>query len=117
MPIPFTYIGLTVFIVCVFVAILTIDSSILNPKRKLLPLIVVIMGFAVLFGAMKVDKNKQDAERRKFYEQVQEKQIIAQQMIDNGANVYIDGQLIDGTKIVLGKYDITIVDDFIILNN
>lgn len=51
------------------------------------------------------------------YEQFQEKQRIANQMIDNGANVYIDGQLIDGTKIILDKYGITIVDDFIILNN
>lgn len=38
-------------------------------------------------------------------------------MIGNGANVYLNEQLIDGSKILLEYYDITIVDDYIILNN
>ncbi len=41
---------------------------------------------------------------------------LAQTLIDAGAEVYMDGQLVDPNKIVIDEYEITIRDGFIILH-
>lgn len=89
---------------------------------KGLPVIIaLIIGVIALIVSFKIDANILDTkvhdelEKVKQYEAKQQK--IAMQMIDNGADVYIDGRLIDSTKIILDKYDITIVDDYVILSH
>lgn len=117
MPIPFSYIGLILFIICVFTALYTGGLCILNPLKKGLLLILILIGVIALIVSVKLDKKilADELEKVKQYEAEQQK--IAMQMIDNGADVYIDGQLIDPTKIILDKYDITIVDDYVILSH
>lgn len=121
MTIPFSYIGLMILIICVFAALYTGNLCITNPRLKSLPIILWVIGVIALIVSLKIEKNTFDTkindemEKLKQYEAKQQK--IAMQMIDNGADVYIDGQLIDPTKIILDKYDITIVDDYVILSH
>lgn len=94
--------------------------SILNIVIHVLPLFIVFLFIFVVVGKYNSNKhiikeaNKQNEQRDKKRQDDLE---LAQQMINNGTKVYINGILIDATKIILKYYDIEFCEDYIILYN
>ena len=116
-------IGLVIFIICAIITIICFIISTItdNLSLKNAAEIVFCIGITsclVFYVAhINTQLNETSSNLQEQIEELEKERALAQQMIDNGANVYLDGQLIDGTKIILDKYDITIVDDYIILND
>ena len=61
--------------------------------------------------------NEKIYEIKQNVEKELQEQELARQMIENGANVYIDGQLVDANKIILDDYNATVVNDYVILSD
>jgi len=107
--------------------ILLLVGKYILEENTCIGLILIIVGAVVLLGSattnLVITQKQADQKKEQLSEKLEAIQAerdavekLAEDMIKNGANVYLDGQLIDGDKIILDYYDITVVDDYIILN-
>lgn len=96
-------IGTCIFLICLIAGVIMYFNEMESAKT------VLSLAFIVLFVSIMIQS----------YINVNENNIAlstAQKRIDEGAKVYIDGQLVDPDKIILEEYKITIRDGFIILH-
>lgn len=100
---------IAIFIACIVGGYLTLKGI---DNQRLVP---TILGTIILLAAIVINISLLESDP--IMQEIKQEKKLAKEMIENGADVYIDGQLIDPTKIVLEQYEITIINDYIILNN
>lgn len=98
-----TYIALGLAIIAIIVGVIIIIANYEDLDRAMIGVALGGIGLITLLSTYSEHL-------------VNQERTAAEEMIANGANVYIDGEEVDIDKIILDDYEITIKNDYIILS-